>query len=275
VQISLDLCIIRQSRPATFNEFKKRRDGPSVARPDYFGAVLPAGPAGVALRPGLFAGGKLETGDQMTEIPVSQLLDTIRATQGAYYKLTIIAGPSGSGKSRLLNQVATELKLPIINLSLLLSQHLLSQTRRQRALKAEEVAIDIIDEHLDSGLCLDNTELLFDSTLRLNRQEIITTLEPGIEFMAPDKFRLEPAWTTVALAALVYNGDGVLAIPGAKFDATNLPALAATQVTDLQNFKHLERPKDWNIPSLKALFELMDLPPGKGRDAAKVRLVID
>ncbi len=96
----------------------------------------------------------------------------------------------------------------------------------------------------------------------VNRHEVITTLEPGIEFMAPDKFRLEPIWTTVAMAALVYNGDGVLAVPGAKFDATNLPALAATPVADLQNFKHLERPKDWNIPSLKALFELMDLPPG-------------
>jgi Asp-tRNA(Asn)/Glu-tRNA(Gln) amidotransferase C subunit len=96
----------------------------------------------------------------------------------------------------------------------------------------------------------------------VNRQEVIATLEPGIEFMAPDKFRLEPIWTTVAMAALVYNGDGVLAVPGAKFDATNLPALAATPVTDLQNFKHLERPKDWNIPSLKALFELTDLPPG-------------
>ena len=96
----------------------------------------------------------------------------------------------------------------------------------------------------------------------VNRQEVITTMEPGIEFMAPDKFRLEPIWTTVAMAALVYNGDGVLAIPGAKFDATNLPALAATPVADLQYFKHLERPKDWNIPSLKALFELTDLPPG-------------
>ena len=39
-------------------------------------------------------------------------------------------------------------------------------------------------------------------------------------------------------------------------------ALAATPLQDLQNFKHLERPKDWDISSLKALFELMDLPPG-------------
>jgi hypothetical protein len=67
-----------------------------------------------------------------------------------------------------LNQVATQFQLPSINLSLLLSQRLLSQTRRQRPLKAEEVAIEVIDEHIHSGLCLDNTELLFDSTLRLN-----------------------------------------------------------------------------------------------------------
>lgn len=104
----------------------------------------------------------------MIDLPFLSLLDTVRATQGAYHKLTIVAGPSGAGKTRLLSQVATELGLPTINLSLLLSQRLLNQTCRQRALKAEAFAIEVIDEHLQSGLCLDDTELLFDSTLRLN-----------------------------------------------------------------------------------------------------------
>jgi hypothetical protein len=104
----------------------------------------------------------------MSDLPFPQLLDTIRSTKGAYHKLTIIAGPSGAGKTRLLAQVATDLQLPCINLSLLLSQRLLSQTRRQRALRAEEVAIEVIDEHIQAGLCLDDTELLFDSTLSLN-----------------------------------------------------------------------------------------------------------
>lgn len=97
----------------------------------------------------------------------------------------------------------------------------------------------------------------------VNRPEIITTLEPGIEFMLPDKFRLEPLWVSVTLAALVHSGDAVLAVPGAKFDATSLGNLASTPVADILNFKHVERPKDWNIPSLKALFELMDLSPGQ------------
>lgn len=104
----------------------------------------------------------------MTDLTVPQLLDTIRGTHGAYHKLTILAGASRAGKTRLLAQVAADLQLPSINLSLLLSQRLLSQTWRQRALKVEEIATEIINEHLQSGLCLDDTELLFDSTLRLN-----------------------------------------------------------------------------------------------------------
>ncbi len=111
---------------------------------------------------------RAHTGWCMIAISPDQLLEQVRAAQSAYHRLVIIAGLSGSGKTRLLNQVATQLNLPIINLSLLLSQHLLGLTRRQRALNAGEIAIELIDEHFQSGLCLDNTEILFDSTLHLN-----------------------------------------------------------------------------------------------------------
>jgi hypothetical protein len=104
----------------------------------------------------------------MTDVPFPQLLEIIRASQSAYYKLTILAGGARAGKTHLLKQVATQLDLPILNLSLLLSQRLLSQNRRQRALNAEDVATEVIAENYKSGLCLDDTELLFDSTLRLN-----------------------------------------------------------------------------------------------------------
>jgi hypothetical protein len=104
----------------------------------------------------------------MTDLRFPQLLDTIRATQGAYHKLTIIAGGARSGKTHLLKQVAAQLDLPLINLSLLFSQRLLSQNRRQRSLNAEKVAIEVVDEHIKSGRCLDDIELLFDSTLQMN-----------------------------------------------------------------------------------------------------------
>lgn len=94
----------------------------------------------------------------------------------------------------------------------------------------------------------------------LNRDELIRS-EYGIDYM--EEFRLEPEWLVVVLAVLVYNGDIGLSILGKKFDANNLDALVATPIADLVNFKHLEQPKDWNIPVLKQLFELVGLEPGK------------
>ncbi|MBI4882201.1 MAG: ATP-binding protein [Planctomycetes bacterium] len=95
----------------------------------------------------------------------------------------------------------------------------------------------------------------------VNRAEIIDTVQ-GLEYLLPQKYRLEPEWVVVLLGGLVYSGDLVLTIPGKKFDATDVSALAGQSVEDLANFKHVERPKEWNLPALKATFELLGLTPG-------------
>ena len=103
----------------------------------------------------------------MTEITAPQILDHIRSAQNAYHKLVVIAGRPGSGKTRALKELAGQLAMPVTNLSLLLSQRLLSLTRRQRTLKVEELATEVVDEQNGGNVCLDNTELLFDSSLRM------------------------------------------------------------------------------------------------------------
>lgn len=95
----------------------------------------------------------------------------------------------------------------------------------------------------------------------VNRSELIQEVL-GVEYLAPQSLRLEPEWAVVVLAALVYAGEVVLSIPGKKFDATGLQQLAGTGIDELVHFKHIERPKDWNMPALKALFELLGLTPG-------------
>lgn len=95
----------------------------------------------------------------------------------------------------------------------------------------------------------------------VNRSEIIYD-DHGLEFMNPGGRRLEPEWVAVILATLVYTGDIVLSIPGKKFDATGLQQLAATSMDELIRFKHLEQPKEWNLPALKSLFELLGMTPG-------------
>ena len=113
----------------------------------------------------------------------------------------------------------------------------------------------------------------------VNRNEIIQD-DNGLEYMDQQSARLEPDWAVVTIAALVYSGDLILAIPGKKFDATTLKLLAATPMDDLIHFKHLEQPKEWNIPALKALFELLDMTPGMAQlvtqgDAAPVAQLQD
>ncbi len=90
----------------------------------------------------------------------------------------------------------------------------------------------------------------------VNRSELIQDVL-GVEYLAPQTLRLEPEWAVVILAVLVYSGDLVLAIPGKKFDATGLPQLAGTNVEDLVQFKHVEQPKDWNLPGITSLIELL------------------
>ena len=95
----------------------------------------------------------------------------------------------------------------------------------------------------------------------INHSEIIRK-EHGIEYMDPSGSRLEPEWVVVIVAALVYSGDIVLSIPGKKFDATDLSQLATTNINELISFKHLEQPKEWNLPALRALFVLLGMTPG-------------
>mgnify|MGYP001156654280 FL=1 len=95
----------------------------------------------------------------------------------------------------------------------------------------------------------------------LNREELITKVN-GLDYLDPSGFRLEPDWVVVVLAAMVYCGDIVLSVIGDKFDATKIQYLCATDLATLIDFKHIELPKDWNLQSIKALFELVGLSPG-------------
>jgi len=96
----------------------------------------------------------------------------------------------------------------------------------------------------------------------LNRSELIKD-DNTIEYYEPNTFRLEPEWLVVVLAALIHAGEMTLAIPGKKFDANNLDALAATPVAELIGFKHIEAPKEWNLPAMRTLFELLGQKPGQ------------
>jgi len=96
----------------------------------------------------------------------------------------------------------------------------------------------------------------------INRDEIFSNKD-GIEYLNDKRYRLEPEFVIIILAALVYAGEIVFAVSGEKFDAGKLTELSRTDLQVLIDFKHLEQSKEYNIPSLQALLNLLNLPIGK------------
>lgn len=101
----------------------------------------------------------------------------------------------------------------------------------------------------------------------VNRSEIVEKVY-DVEYIAPGRFRIEPEWLIVILAALVASGEVVLSLPGKTFDATSIDVLTTTPLTELLGFKHIAPPQDFNLPALKALFELFGLPSGNAQAVA-------
>ncbi len=102
----------------------------------------------------------------------------------------------------------------------------------------------------------------------VNRSELIQD-DLGVEYLASQTFRLETEWAVVVLAALVYSGEVVLAIPGNNLESTDLQQLAARDITELVNFKHIQRPKVPNIRAIEAAFELVGMAPGMAQMAVE------
>lgn len=101
----------------------------------------------------------------------------------------------------------------------------------------------------------------------LNRAEVIDRPYEGVEF--DKRFKLDVEWVVVVLAALVAAENVTFAIAGRKFDATSIEDLARTSMSELAAFRHMERPRDYDLGALRELFKLLGLTEGLAQAAAQ------
>jgi len=96
----------------------------------------------------------------------------ISRAQASYHKIVIVAGKSGSEKTPLLHLIARQFQIPFLNLGLALSQKLLNLTSRQRRIRTADIIAEIVEDHIDDQsnprLIVDNTEIIFEPSLKLN-----------------------------------------------------------------------------------------------------------
>jgi ABC-type uncharacterized transport system ATPase component len=93
-----------------------------------------------------------------------------QAIQGAtcqYFRLVLLAGGPGSGKTPVLRSVAQRLGVSLVNVNLELSRRMLELTRTQRSRQVERVLREIITSTAGDCVLLDNTEILFNTGLEI------------------------------------------------------------------------------------------------------------
>jgi len=94
----------------------------------------------------------------------SELTKAAEIAGSLYHRLVLVVGPAGTGKTNLLKV----LNQPVHNVNLALSAAMLDLPLRRRPLDAPRMFSDLIASVPSSPVVLDNLELLFATSLKLD-----------------------------------------------------------------------------------------------------------
>lgn len=97
----------------------------------------------------------------------NSLETAIEQATGQYYRLVVLAGAPGSGKTAALQTVAQTFGYALVNVNLELSKRMLELTRTQRSRQVERLLKEVIAAAPGNVVLLDNLEILFDTVLEL------------------------------------------------------------------------------------------------------------
>jgi len=119
---------------------------------------------------------------------IDSLVQTVAGVTDAYYRLVLLVGPAGSGKTALLRAAAEQEGWPMLNLSLELAKQLQELPARSRPRKVTELAESAVAAVEGEVVALDHIELLFEPALQqdplrllqhLSRTRTIVAAWPG------------------------------------------------------------------------------------------------
>lgn len=92
-------------------------------------------------------------------------------------KLIVLAGSRGSGKTKLLQELGVKLGIQPLNINLELGRRLSATSHAVRDIYASQLLQEVANMHSkDEVLLLDNIELLFESSLKVNPLDLIKRL---------------------------------------------------------------------------------------------------
>nr|ADY58759.1 hypothetical protein Plabr_1143 [Rubinisphaera brasiliensis DSM 5305] len=120
----------------------------------------------------------------MSAATKTTLSDAIAQVQRSFHRLVLVVGPTRSGKTPLLREVAEEQSCPILNVNLEFSQRMLDLPRTRRAMKAGTIFKELVAENRGDLLILDNLEVLFDPILQLDPLRLLKSVSRNQSLVA-------------------------------------------------------------------------------------------
>lgn len=111
----------------------------------------------------------------MSERIQAELINVLKTTERMYYRLILLVGPSKSGKTPVLQNLASDLHYPVINLNAELSEKMLDMTTKQRTLNIPKL-LEQIFTPAGNTVLLDNIELICDVQLQQDPLRLLQQL---------------------------------------------------------------------------------------------------
>ncbi len=136
----------------------------------------------------------------MNEQVIADLMNFIERAPARFYRLALLVGPLGSGKTPLIKNLAEYLGSSIVNVNLELSSELLAFSPRSRPFQVAPILADLVESSSEPTL-LDNIEILFDPALKLDPLRLLENLSRNRTIIA--------SWQ-----GSLINGNLVYAEPG-------------------------------------------------------------
>jgi hypothetical protein len=102
----------------------------------------------------------------MTRPLSDDVIQKLKHAENLYHRLILVVGPEGKGKTSALQEVASRVKAPLVNINLELSRRLLDLTERQRTLQLQRLLDQVVAQPGGDAVLLDNIEILFEVALK-------------------------------------------------------------------------------------------------------------